>query len=305
MKWEKKGLIHRPDGSLPWARRHAFPVTPLLLDSGVLRLYVAFTDDDFVGRVGWVDVNPENPSEIIGISPRPVLDIGRPGAFDENGVVPTSIVRVGDQLYMYYVGFQLGYKVRYYQFQGLAISDDGGETFERYSRVPIIDRSDEEMVNRTSAFVMREDGRFRMWYVGGSDWLEVNGKPLPTYNIRYLESPDGKTWGRSGRVAIDFRDDDEHALGRAWVIRRDGLYRMFFSRRSKSVGYRLGYAESADGIEWTRKDDEIELDVSADGWDSNMIAYTSIFEHRDRVFMFYNGNDCGQTGFGYAELKQW
>lgn len=305
MKWEKKGLIYRPDGSLPWARRHAFPANPLLLDNGVLRLYVAFTDEDFVGRVGYVDVDPDDPGKVLGVSQRPVLDIGAPGAFDENGVVPTSIVRVDDLLYMYYVGFQLGHKVRYFQFQGLAISDDGGASFERYSRVPIIDRSDEEMVNRTSAFVMREDGRFRMWYVGGSEWLDVNGKPLPIYKIRYLESDDGKSWGPSGRVAIDFKDDDEHALGRAWVIRHDGLYKMFFSRRSKSVGYRLGYAESDDGIEWTRRDEEIELDVSEDGWDSNMIAYTSIFSHKDRVYMFYNGNDCGQTGFGYAELRHW
>ena len=298
-------MIYQPDGSLPWARRHAFPATPHLLGNGVLRLYVAFTDEDFVGRVGYVDVNPENPAEVVGISERPVLDIGAPGAFDENGVVPTSVVPVGDKLFLYYVGFQLGYKVRYFQFQGLAISGDGGATFERYSRVPVIDRSDEEMVNRTSAFVMHEDGRFRMWYVGGSEWLNVKGKPLPIYNIRYLESEDGKSWGRVGRVAIDFKDEDEHALGRAWVIRHGGLYKMFFSRRSMSLGYRLGYAESADGLEWTRRDEEIDLDVSEDGWDSNMVAYTSIFSYGDRVYMFYNGNDCGQTGFGYAELKQW
>jgi hypothetical protein len=285
--------------------KHAFPPTPHLLDDSTLRIYLAFTDQDTVGRVGYVDVSPEDPSRILGVSENPVLDIGQPGAFDENGVVPTSVVRVGDELYMYYVGFQLGQKVRYFQFQGLAISSDGGESFERHARVPVIDRSDTELVNRTSAFVMREDGRFRMWYVGGSDWTVVNGKPLPVYNIRYLESPDGKEWPDRGQVAIDFKDDDEHALGRAWVVKHDGLYKMLFSRRSRSLGYRVGYAESPDGIDWTRDDDRAGIDVSDEGWDAAMVAYTSIFTHGERTYLFYNGNDLGQTGFGWAVLEEW
>lgn len=305
MRWAKQGLLYRPDGSLRWAQRHAFPPTPLLLGDDTLRIYVSFTDADTVGRVGYVDVDPDDPTRILRVSPEPVLDIGQPGAFDENGVVPTSVVAVGDELYLYYVGFQLGHRVRYYQFQGLAISRDGGESFARHTRVPIIDRSDSEMVNRTSAFVMREGGRFRMWYVGGSEWTVVDGKPLPVYNIRYLESPDGMTWADSGRVAIDFKDEDEHALGRAWVVRHDGRYKMLFSRRSRSLGYRIGYAESPDGVEWTRDDDRAGLEVSDGGWDADMIGYTSILQRGERTYLFYNGNDCGQTGFGWAVLEEW
>jgi hypothetical protein len=26
--------------------------------------------------------------------------------------------------------------------------------------------------------------------------------------------------------------------------------------------------------------------------------------HGERTFLFYNGNGCGRTGFGYAELEQ-
>jgi hypothetical protein len=305
VKWSKQGLLYRPDGSVPWAVKHAVPPTPHLLDDDTLRIYLAFTDENTVGRVGYLDVSPDDPGRILRVSEEPVLDIGQLGAFDENGVVPTSVVRVGDELYMYYVGFQLGHKVRYFQFQGLAISTDGGESFQRHVRVPIIDRSDTELVNRTSAFVMHDEGRFRMWYVGGSEWTVVNGKPLPIYNIRYLESSDGKSWADSGRVAIDFKDDDEHALGRAWVVKHDGLYKMLFSRRSRTLGYRVGYAESPDGVEWARDDDRAGLDVSEEGWDAAMVAYTSIFTRRERTYLFYNGNDLGQTGFGWAVLEEW
>jgi predicted GH43/DUF377 family glycosyl hydrolase len=305
MKWIKKGRIYQADGSLPWAKKYGFPPTPVRMSDDVLRLYMAFCDENTVGRIGYVDVAADEPSRILKIAQTPVLDIGAPGCFDENGILPTSVIRAGDALYMYYVGYQLGMKVRYYQFEGLAISRDGGESFTRALRVPVIDRSDAELLNRTSAFVMLDGGTFRMWYVGGSEWVHARGKMLPLYNLRYLESRDGIQWGDEGRVVIDFASSDEHAFGRPWIVREGGLYRMFYSVRTHSKGYRLGYAESRDGIGWTRKDDQVGIDVSADGWDSEMIAYSSIAQHGETTYMFYNGNNCGETGFGYAVLESW
>jgi hypothetical protein len=304
MKWIKQGLVYAPDGSLAWAKKHAFPPTPLLLGDDTIRVFVAFCDENTVGRVGYVDVLATNPSHVLGVSQQPVLDIGIPGAFDENGVVPTCVLPVGERLFLYYVGFQLGYKVRYFQFLGLAISVDGGSSFQRASRTPIIDRSDAELLNRTSGFVLHENGVFRLWYVAGNDWTVVNGKPLPVYNMRYLESPDGRTFGDVGEVAIDFSGPDEHALGRPWVRRTSTGYEMFFSSRTRSKGYRLGYATSLDGRRWTRRDELVGLDVSPSGWDSNMVGYASVVTVRNRTYMFYNGNDCGQTGFGYAIAEE-
>jgi predicted GH43/DUF377 family glycosyl hydrolase len=264
---------------------------------------VACTDENTVGRIGFVDVDPDNPSRILEVSERPVLDIGTPGSFDENGVVPTCVVEVDEGLYLYYVGYQLGYKVRYFQFEGLAISKDGGQTFHRCSRAPIIDRSDKELLNRASAFVMMDRGIFKMWYIGGSEWVEAQGKMLPKYNMRYLESIDGKTWGDAGVVCLDFKNDDEHAFAKPWVIKDGTGYKMFYSIRTRSKGYRLGYAESNDGLDWIRKDEEIGIDVSESGWDSEMIEYSSIVQHNGNVYMFYCGNNCGETGFGYAVLE--
>ena len=305
MKWIKKGLVYCPDGKYSWAKKYAFPPTPYFISDSVIRAYVAFCDEKTVGRVGFVDVAAENPSLVLNVSEKPVLNIGVPGAFDENGVVPTCVVKVGDKLYLYYVGFQLGYKVRYFQFEGLAISEDGGNSFTRYSKVPVLDRSDKELLNRASAFVMYDEGVFKMWYVGGSEWVEVKGKLLPVYNLRHLESKDGIKWGKEGKVCVDFKNEDEHAFGRPYVIKDAGIYKMFYSVRTKSKGYRLGYAESKGGINWIRKDEEIGIDVSESGWDSQMIGYSSIVKYKDRVYMFYNGNNCGETGFGYAVLEEW
>jgi sucrose-6-phosphate hydrolase SacC (GH32 family) len=305
MKWNKRGRIYVPDGRHAWARRYAFPPTPYFLDDEVIRVFVAFCDEHTVGRIGYVDVAADDPARVLHVSDRPVLDIGTPGAFDENGILPTSILEFDDKLYLYYVGYQLGMKVRYYQFQGLAVSADRGRSFTRVQRVPVIDRSDQELLNRTSAFVRRRQDRFQMWYVGGSDWTMVNGKALPMYNIRYLESADGINWPRAGRVCIDYEDPDEHAFGKPFVIEDGGRHKMFYSVRTRSKGYRIGYAESEDGHTWRRRDAEVGIDVSPTGWDSEMIAYASVVKHEGQVYMFYNGNNLGESGFGYAVLEQW
>ncbi len=122
MEWEKKGLIYCPDGKYSWAKKYAFPPTPYFLKDDVIRVYVAFCDESTVGRIGYVDVSAENPSHVVEVSEKPVLDIGLPGMFDDNGVIPTTVIKVGNKLYLYYVGFQLSFKVRYFMFEGLSIS---------------------------------------------------------------------------------------------------------------------------------------------------------------------------------------
>ena len=76
---------------------------------------------------------------------------------------------------------------------------------------------------------------------------------------------------------------------------------MWYSYRGDA--YRMGYAESEDGLEWERKDAEAGIDVSEEGWDSEMIEYPCVFEHRGSWYMLYNGNGYGSSGIGLAELE--
>jgi predicted GH43/DUF377 family glycosyl hydrolase len=120
MKWRKMGRVYVPGGEMSWAKRYAFPPTPYFISDDVIRMYVAFCDEKTVGRIGYVDISAEDPSEVLAVSHEPVLDTGTPGAFDENGILPTSVLDVDGRLYLYYVGYQLGMKVRYYQFGPLS-----------------------------------------------------------------------------------------------------------------------------------------------------------------------------------------
>lgn len=304
MRWSKKGLIYGPSGDSWWAQRWALQPTPLLRADGTIRVFVGFRTLEGVSRIGFVDVSAENPAQVLAVSPEPVLDIGIPGAFDENGVVPCAVVEHDGKLYLYYAGYQLGQKVRFFVFGGLAVSEDGGASFQRHSRVPICDRTDDEMLFRVIHTMMLDDGRWRAWYGAGSSFTLSEGRQLPNYNIRHAEAKDGLTLSRDFTVCVDTRDG-EYRVGRPYVIKRAGAYRMFYCAGTAARGYRLAYAESADGIDWMRKDDEIGIDVSASGWDSEMQAYPSVVMFRDKVYMFYNGNNYGEDGFGYAELNHW
>ncbi len=105
-------------------------------------------------------------------------------------------------------------------------------------------------------------------------------------------------WERRGDVAIGAASPAEYAIARPCVVKENGLYRMWYSHRGPS--YRIGYAESRDGLAWQRKDGEVGIDVSASGWDSEAIQYACVFRHRGRLHMLYNGNHYGRTGFGLA-----
>ena len=67
--------------------------------------------------------------------------------------------------------------------------------------------------------------------------------------------------------------------------------------------YKIGYAESSDGINWNRLDDEVGITTSDAGWDADMICYPCVFRHDGYTYMFYNGNNFGGDGIGLAVLE--
>lgn len=303
MIWNKKGLIYKPEGDSQWAKSGAMLPTPLIIDRNTIRVYLGFRDSEGIGRIGYVDVEADNPGKVLSVSKNPVLDIGVPGTFDDNGVLPSCLIEHDNRLYLYYIGFQLGTRVRYFIFSGLAESRDGGDSFQRICQVPILDRIEADLFFRTAPFVSFEKELYRMWYIGGSEWTLDEGKMVPVYKVRYTESAKYDSWRGPVATCWDFDSEEEHGFGRPFIDRYEGGYRMFYSIRLRSTGYRLGYAESDDGVAWVRKDSQVGIDVSRSGWDSEMICFSSIIKASEKTYMFYNGNNFGESGFGYAVLE--
>lgn len=301
MKWEKKGIIYSLDGNSTWAKNSTLQPTPLLLNDDTIRIFVGLRDDKGVSRVGYVDVDANNPKIVKKVSKEPLLDIGLPGTFDDNGVVPCAVIRNEGKIHLYYAGYQVGYHVRMMIYCGLAISEDNGNSFKRYSKVPVLERCDDELLFRVIHSVVKEDGKWKVYYGGGSYFKEGKKKTLPLYDIRYMESDDGINFIGSGDVIIGTQGD-EYRVGRPYVIKDEDIYKMFFCAGSEDLTYKLAYAESLDGINWTRDDDKLNISLSSSGWDSQMMAYPSVVKYNDKTYLFYNGNNYGYDGFGYAEL---
>lgn len=303
--WIKLGCIFNASGESSWMQSHAFLPTPHLLSDDEIRIYISFLDKNKVGRIGYVDVSAQDPTKIIKVSNHVVMDIGEPGSFDDNGVTPMCVLKDQNKLRMYYTGWQLSYKVRYFLFTGLAESNDGGETFKRLKQVPILERSDNELIVRTAAHVIKENNLYRMWYIGGSKTIVVDNKQVPTYDMRYCESSDGITFPSTGKVVLSPNGKDEYGFGRPYIcpLPNDEGYEMWYSIRSRSGGYDIGYANSSDGVIWNRHDTQSGIKKSIEGWDNNMIAFGAVCDTKYGKYFFYNGNNYGETGFGVAIRK--
>jgi hypothetical protein len=296
VRWRRLGLIFAPDGSEPWLRSHAANPVAVPLDGAVCRVYFASRDATNRSHVAAIDVDLEKRGVVRG--PWLVLAPGPLGHFDDHGVYASSVVDLGEGRWrMYVTGWNPGMTPPlFYTAAGVAESDDGGLTFER-PRSPILQRSDVDpwMVSQPS--VRLDDGAWRMWYISGLGWDEVDGELLSSYHLKYAESDDGLSWRRDGRVAIALADGERN-IARGCVLRSDRGYEMWYSR-SAGKGYTLGYARSPDGVEWTRLDAEAGLEPAPGEWD-DAIAYPWVVEHESTRYLLYNGRGFGRDGIGLA-----
>jgi predicted GH43/DUF377 family glycosyl hydrolase len=211
--------------------------------------------------------------------------------------------------YLYYIGWNIRNTVPYHNSVGLAVSEDG-VNYRRMFKGPIMERTAEEPYFCATTCVRVENGIWRNWYLSCTGWDHIDGRIEPRYHLKYAESRDGIYWKREGRIAIDYSSQDEGGIVRASVYRSKNLWHMWYSYRSQknyrtcmSASYRIGYAESTDGLIWQRMDDQAIIEPSESGWDSFMLAYPEVFELNGKLIMLYNGNGFGESGFGYAECK--
>lgn len=293
-KWVKRGLVIKPDEKLWWMKTHAMVPTPEQIDGSLYRIWFAGRNDQNQSHVGYAVIDLKEPEKVLEVSMEPALSPGRLGTFDDNGVLPSCVVNYGEETLLYYIGFKPGGTTRMDLYGGLAISTDDGKTFKRWSEAPILERCPANPFINTAPWVVRDDGKWRIFYVAGVEWVD---KDRPRYNIQTALSTDGRNFERDGTVAIDFAPGED-SLARPYVVKKDGMWRMWFS--SKGPHYLPRYAESADGYNWTRYDDAVELKPEKGGPDEEMVCYTAVIEHEGRSIMLYNGNGYGKNGICLA-----
>ncbi len=307
MKWIKKGRIFDPSASgVDWIKSYAALPVADLIDSNTLRIYFSTRDDKGRSLITYLETDPRTPENVKYVHDGPILSLGDRGTFDDNGMMPSWILNKDGKKYLYYIGWNPQQTVSYRLSIGLAISEDGGKSFQKFSKGPLLDRDMHEPFFNTAPCVLEVNGEYWLWYVSCTKWEMIKGWPEPFYDIKCAKSTDGIHWERQGVTCIGY-DDFTQAIGKPCVFVENGVFKMMYSYRNAtdyrtdpSKSYRLGYAESSDGKDWVRKDNEVGIVFSEAGWDSIMNEYCTTYQFEGKRYMIYNGNGFGESGFGYA-----
>ena len=299
MRWLKLGRVFDPERLANERLVGAMLPVAEVLDAttGRVRVYFSARDEMNRSQVRSFDFTVPEARSVTNLSTT-LLAPGKRGAFDDAGVTLGSLARANGATWLFYTGWNLTVSVPFNNSIGVAELRDGA--LSRPGDGPVMTRTLHEPYSCASPFVLYDEGRFRMWYASMDKWeTGADGSVRHHYNIKFAESRDGITWERRGRVAIDYCQQ-EYAFGRPCVVKDADRYRMWYAVRGEA--YRIGYAESGDGVQWTRKDALAGIDVSESGWDAEMIEYPFVFDVAGRRYMLYNGNGYGRTGIGLAVL---
>lgn len=314
-QWEKLGKLFDPqeyDGQT-WMHEFAQSASSLIMEDRVRIYFCSRPPCDLQGMylsyLSYIDLDRYDLTRVISVCKHRPLELGRRGTFDEFGTNPISVIRDGDEIRVYYAGWTRCESVPINGAIGVAVSRDGGETFQRLGDGPVISYSPDEPFMMGSPRIRRFNGKWQLWYVSGTQWISTNdkSKPEPVYKIRLATSVNGLDWIKYGHNLLEDCLENE-CQACPDVLFLDGQYHMFYSYRSShnykigSGGYRIGYAVSENMFDWHRHDELAGMNVSSEGWDSQMVSYPHVFILDKEIYMIYQGNEIGRTGIGLARL---
>ena len=313
--WKKLGRVFNPAEikGKDWLNEFAQAPSVLQFDN-FIRVYFSCrplpdANGQYVSYSAYVDLNRDNLFEIVNIAEQPIFTLGQRGTFDEFGTYPTSVIRNGEDVVAYYAGWTRCESVPFNVAIGAATSNDDGKNFTKLGSGPVLSYSLHEPFVLSGPKIRRFNNKWYLFYIAGTKWIENNGKPEPVYKIRMAVSDDGINWKKTEKDLIESKIEENEAQASPDVFFSNNKYHMFFCYRyslgfrGKEKGYRIGYASSDDLLKWTRDDSKAGIDVSADGWDSEMISYPHVFELDGAIYMLYLGNQVGRFGFGLARLE--
>jgi transposase len=296
--WRPCGAILRPDTGIWWMSGGLGAFCAVPQGDNTVRLFVAGRDITSRSRIGVVTLQWLERPRVTAITPQPILDLGDLGTFDMDGVSYPWVIENGKDLWMYYVGWnRLGGEIPFRVQVGLAISKNGGRSFERLTRAPILPRTDEEPIGSASMWVGRAAGRWRMFYTNFLRWERQPEGARHFYHIREAYSADGINWDRPGRVVVDLIPPTEYALCAPDVHNLNGDRTLYFTARGDR--YRLFAAQEAADGKWSRLPHSLKIPQS--DFDSEMQCYSRTVVLGDRHNLLYCGNGYGRSGIGYAE----
>jgi hypothetical protein len=304
-RWRKLGLLYGPNSQ---ATKHiklishfSTPV-PIHVEKDIYRIFYSGRDELNRSSVGAVEINIKEGTIVQEFS-KPFLEFGPRGSFYSEGISLGNCFNYQNTRYISFMGWQ---NTKNSHWKGdigkIKVNQDLTLTIE--DRYPIIKNDKSLGYSYSYPWVMEVDDQgFIMFYGSTINWDYGNGEMLHTINSSH--SLNFLDWESDGTV-IQYDVTNIQAASRPAVIKnKHGIYEMWFSYRGPSVKkYRIGYANSLDCRIWKINLEKSGIDVSDRGWDSEMIEYPYVFRHSNQLFMLYNGNGFGSSGFGLAVFDE-
>jgi hypothetical protein len=301
--WQKLGLLYCPSGANrhPKLLTHAANPLPIHIEADVFRIFFSGRDAHNRSSVGAVDIDIVK-RQILQEHGKPFFEHGPEGSFFSDGVSIGNCYKANGRRYMLFMGWQIP-QVGHWRGDIGRLIVTSELTLELESKAAFLCSDEVDPISLSYPWVLEgEDGGFSMWYGSTRSWSSSNDEMV--HIINFAESTNGNQWSRKG-IAVPFEIGIAQAFSRPTVVRNaQEDYQMWFSYRSGTgQKYRIGKAISEDGKTWKLALNDVGIDVSTDGWDSEMIEYPFVFDHKSERYMLYNGNDYGKTGFGLAILS--
>lgn len=301
MHWKKLGRLYDPQPLHPKLLSHAANPLALPLTGDVYRVFYSGRDAQNRSSVGYVDIDIVR-RKLLYVHDRPVFEHGPENSFYSHGVSIGNCYEADGQRYILFMGWQSPQGGHWRGDVGrLVLAADYSMQLDGSG--PFMSTDSVDPVSLSYPWVSREGRDYRMWYGSTYTWDAGNGEML--HVIHQAISTNGHDWHKQG-LAIPYELGVAQAFSRPTVVGNaaDG-YQMWFSYRSGSgQSYRIGHAVSGDGSQWEMRLDQTGIDVSESAWDSEMIEYPYVFDHRGQRYMLYNGDGNGRTGFGLAVLTK-
>ncbi len=316
--WEKLGVVFNPETMLErpeWMVSFAQAPNVIIFEKFVRVFFCCRPKPDakgnFVSLCAYLDLDRHNLFKIVGFAQKPVLELGDLGDFDEFGTYPVSVIRDNNDILAVFGGWSRCESVPFNISLGMARSRNNGVSFEKYGHGPVLSHSPDEPFVVTSPKIRKYGETWYLAYTAGSRWIRAeDGRAEIIYKLRMATSKDGLSWNKLNRNLIPDKLGADEAQACPDIFFSNGRYHMFYCYRyglnfrdDISRTYRIGYACSDDLLNRRRADEKMKFSISESGWDSEMVAYPTVFELDGQVFMLYAGNGVGKTGFGLAKLN--
>ncbi len=305
LPWKKKGLLFEPLSSGNGLFTHGFLACAIHIRDN--EFLIAYTQRDKLSRshIFLTRANVKDGSVVIESDSVLALTPGEPSHFDCDGALGVCFVRHSNLLYLYYIGWQNLPDSKWTCETGRCLVDPEKLKLTREFSGPVLGRNKLNPLFASATAFYVSDNLWQTWYNSCIQWEKTDNGWKHYYGIHYASSTNGVDWTCEPGMCIPFADEYEYAFGRPCVIKKDDKFYMWYAHRAtKTIStYRIGFATSIDGRKWDRFDSLSGIDVSSSGWDSEMICYPYVFEHKGLFYMLYNGNGYGKTGFGLAVLE--